>query len=623
MARPCLGLGLTLAVGAAFAGCSDSSRGGHVPAARAVTAGVSSGQQSATASLGQASTAGRPATSAHHSGDHEPPQVLLTSPQRAAFTTQAFVTVQGTVTDATGIAFLLVGRDPVTVGAGGAFSHTLPLTPGLNVIEIEAGDPLANITRSAIPVISGQFTPAAQPVADAVAARLNRPAFDAIERVAAQQLGGVNLSQQIMAQNPLFSGSALGSSVEVNATGARFGTPVLDLDPQAGGLGVRAELPAVDVTTRAHGRVIGIPYSTTVRVTADRAIVDATAVVDVLPGGVIQTRVQGTQVDLQNFRFDISNVPGFLENLARGAVRRLIERQVRQQVETTVVTEVNRAIAGANGPITQTVLGRQVTLHVLPTAVAFDPQGLSVLAAGDLTLPAVAGLPPTPGSFTTPGAAPALGTGAAFRVAANDDLLNRIGHSAWRGGLMQFTLDQAAVQQLRLPAWLQLDAFLLQTFFPALIGVVNPGDPLEIELGAGAPPIFQTLPAPDLLRADLGDLIVSIYVAPAGRPRQLVLRAGTQVGLPLGVSIGAGNVIQVAVNGRPAIRTDVFETPLVALDARAVETLLDFVLPPVLQLLPRAWSGFPLPAVPLVQLRNLDLRRDGPAQDFVTLSGDL
>ena len=204
-------------------------------------------------------------------GEPTPPQVQLTSPQRAQYTTLNVIAVEGTITDATGVAFFLINHDPVVVGPGGQFSHQVALASGLNVIEIQAADPLANITHSVVPVISGQFAPEGQPVADAVAARLNRPAFDAIERVAAQQLGGINLGQQIMAQNPLYSGGAFGSSAVVNATGVSLGTPVLDLDPQNGGLRVTAELPNIDVTTNVRGRLLGIPYSVTANVTADKA----------------------------------------------------------------------------------------------------------------------------------------------------------------------------------------------------------------------------------------------------------------------------------------------------------------------------------------------------------------
>jgi hypothetical protein len=49
--------------------------------------------------------------------------------------------------------------------------------------------------------------------------------------------------------------------------------------------------------------------------------------------------------------------------------------------------------------------------------------------------------------------------------------------------------------------------------------------PIEIDVSSGTPALFRTLPPPGLVEAQLGDLTISVYVAPAGRPRELVLRA--------------------------------------------------------------------------------------------------
>jgi hypothetical protein len=382
------------------------------------------------------------------------------------------------------------------------------------------------------------------------------------------------------------------------------------------------EIPNVDVTVNASGRVIGIPYSLTTQVTSSNAVVETTAVVTIV-AGVVTTDLQNTVVDLQGFNFDIHGVPGFLEALARSAVRGLLEREVTKMVEDTIPDEINQAIAGANGPITQTVMGQTVTIHLIPTAVIFDADGATIRTDGDMTMTPVPGMPTTPGSFFTPGAAPTHGLTNAIYLSANDDLLNRIGHAAWRGGLMNMNLDAAAIAQLGLPSYIQLDGFMLQMFFPSLIGQINPSDPVEIEISAQTPPIFQTRPAPGVLEAGIGDLTVSIYVAPPGQPRRLVMTVGTQIEMEVGVSLNAQNTIEIAVVGRPMINTDVFATPIAPLDETAVETLIDFVLPPVIQILASSWSGFPLPTTPGIAPTNVVVEQDGPALDFVTLRGDL
>ncbi|MGE0710838.1 MAG: hypothetical protein AB7N76_01865 [Planctomycetota bacterium] len=608
-------------------GATGTVVGSTAPGSTGVPSGTvgsgTSGSGGAPGTPGSGSTTPGSTTPAPSGPDLSPPLIALISPNRGTFTTLQAVVVEGTISDQTGVAYFLINGAPAAIAPGGAFRETVALTNGLNVITLQAADPLGHATQTALSVVSGTFLPESSVVADAVATRLNRPGFDAIERVAAQQLGGVSLATMIMAQNPLYSGSAGLASVQVDATQASFGTPALDLDPRQGGLYVKAELPNIDVTVRAHGQVLGIGYSVTTNVTADKATLEAIATVNVA-AGVVTTQLTQVVVTLDNFRFDIGGVPTFLENLARNALRGLIERQVQRQVEQIVPQEINKAIAGANGPITQTVMGRPVTLHVIPTAVTFDPDGCTVTADADMTMPPAPGvtLPTTPGSLWTAGALPTLGTQRAVYLSANDDLLNRIGHAAWRGGLMNLKIDQAYVQQhLSLPSWVSFDAFLLQVFFPQLVGVVSPTDPLELEIGALTPPIFQTKPAPGLLEAGIGDLTLSIYVAPVGQQRRLVLATSLQVKLDVAPSVSNGT-LRVALGGRPVVVTDVHST-LVPMNQTAVENIVDFLVPPVLQLLVASWSGFPLPTHPAVTPSNVDLLRDGPALDFITIRGDL
>lgn len=612
------------------AGCSKKSSGsalatGNQAAAAAIASGVAALASGTPAAAGGAAPAAAPTPPVPPlTPEGDPPQVTLSRPARGQFVTTQQVLVEGDVQDQSGLAYFLVDGLPVQPDPSGHFVAPVSLQSGLNVITIEAADPWANRTQLAVPVISGSYLPETSQVPDAVAVRLNRTAFDAIERLAAAQLGGANLAQTILAQNPLYSGGGSAASVAVNATTVRLGTPRLDLDPRQGGLFVRAELPAIDITVRANGRLIGIPYSLTTQVTATLAVVEATAQVTVAQGQVT-TQLVGTNVDLQGFRFDINNVPGFLEALARNAVRRLIEREVRKQVEQVVPRELNRAIAGANGPIQQTVLGRPVALHLVPTAVDFDPDGASVRADGDFVVGggAATGLPTSPGSFSTPGTPPVHPTqgGKSIYAAADDDFLNRISHAAWRGGLLSYTVDQAAAARLGLPSWLQLDAFLLQVFFPSLTAL-NPSDPLEIEVRAQTPAIFQTRPAPGLLEAGLGDLSLAFYVAPPGRPRQLVLEVGVQARAEVGVRV-QGGLVRLDLVGRPLVVADVFQTPLAPLDTTAVENLVGFVAPPLLQLYARTLSGFPLPTTPGITLNGVDVHADGPAGDYVTIEGDL
>ncbi|MCA8920249.1 MAG: hypothetical protein KDD82_00490 [Planctomycetes bacterium] len=555
--------------------------------------------------------------------DNDPPQLTLSSPTRGEIVPAGTVRVAGTVTDASGVSILVVNGVPVIPDAAGNFAELVAVRAGMNAIEVEAFDPYANATQVRTVVLAGTFRPLTQGVPNALAARLNRPGFVAIEALAAQELARADLGALVRAQNPLYEDTSGLTQVTVTAEAASFGTPRLSLDPQAGGLAVRVEVPAVDMTVRLRGRLGFVSFNRTVRTTATLATITGRASLVGQPGGGLRSQMTNTQVALDGFRFDISGFPGFLESLIRGVVRRVLVDQIKKQIETTIPAQVDQALTVFNQPVTKTVLGRPVTLRLVPNQVVVDPDGAFFRADADVAIPALPGHA-GPGSLATPGAAPLLGPTRAFALSLDDDLLNRVGYAAWQGGLMDFSLDRAAATQLGLPAWLPLEAFWLQAFLPSLIGHVDPRDPLEFELESRLPPVFSARPGAEPLQVSVGEFVVSIYAAPAGRARQLVLEVTTQVEFAVGVTVDAQNTLRLSVAGRPTVRTEVTASPLAQVNATGVATFVDFLIPPVIQLLPRAWSGFPLPVVPGgVQPRGLELRADGPAGDHLTLRGDL
>jgi len=555
--------------------------------------------------------------------DTTPPTLTVTSPTRGELVPSGTVRVAGTVSDANGVAILVVNGVPVIPDAAGNFAELIAVQPGMNAIEVEAFDPSANGSQVRTVVLAGTFRPLTQSVPDALAARLNRPGFAAIEALAAQELARADLGALVRAQNPLYEDTSGLTRVTVTAEAASFGTPRMSLDPQPGALAVRVEVPAVDMTVRLRGRLGFVNFNRTVRATADLATITGQASLVGQPGGGLRSQMTNSQVALDNFRFDVSGFPGFLENLLRGVVRRTLVREIKKQIESTIPDQVDRALTVFNQPVTQTVLGRPVTLRLVPNRVDIDAQGAFFLADANVGIPALPGRT-GPGSLVTPGAAPLLGVNRAFALSLDDDLLNRIAYGAWQGGLMDFSLDRAAATQLGLPAWLPLNAFWLQAFLPSLIGHVSPTDALEFEITSRLPAVISARAGAEPVQVSVGEFVVQIFAAPAGRARQLVLEVTTQVEFALGVSVDANNTLRLSVASRPQVRTEVTASPLTPVNATGVASFIDFLVPPVIQLLPQAWSGFPLPVVPGgVQPRNLELRADGPAGDHLTLRGDL
>ncbi len=104
--------------------------------------------------------------------DHEPPDLRFTTPVFDAsgrtITESDSVTLSGTVSDATGVARLLIGGEIVTV-ADGRFSRTIPLREGTTILPVLAEDTRGNVaTRTLTLERTGRWAPGtAQQIPDA------------------------------------------------------------------------------------------------------------------------------------------------------------------------------------------------------------------------------------------------------------------------------------------------------------------------------------------------------------------------------------------------------------------------------------------------------------------------
>ncbi|MBI4577327.1 MAG: hypothetical protein HY722_13795, partial [Planctomycetes bacterium] len=282
-------------------------------------------------------------------------------------------------------------------------------------------------------------------------------------------------------------------------------------------------------------------------------------------------------------------------------------------------------LAKATAPHTATVQGRTLTWQARPTAIAFDDLGVTADVEANVTMPAAAGAPASPGSLSTVGVPPTMGNQAGVQAAIDDDAVNRALWAAWQGGLTTLALDQATVAQIAGPNFpFRLEAALLTRFLPSLAGRLNPTDPVELDVSSLLPPVVRVTGTPDLVEMGMGEVATDIYVIEQGR-RRLVLSvaAHVKVGASVGYSAGA---VQVSFGNAPTVRANILASPVAAVDARNLESMLQTVLPSVLQLATGFGGGgrFPLPPIPGgLQVLNLRTYATGPALDYLGASFDL
>jgi hypothetical protein len=557
------------------------------------------------------------------------PAITLTGPSPGTFTTDGTATVQGSVPDATVIASLTVNGDPVTVASDGSFSDAIGLATGLNVIEVEATDTTGRVSRQIVSVISGSFADPSQPIANAFAVRMNQGSLDAIAAVAQSKIGGDTLASALMARNPLYHGSqtVFGKTIvsaELNATSASFGTPSLTLSPNAQGFAVHAEIPSVDLSVEAHS-FGGIGYSISGHLTADRATVDATISVSVSNGAAVASVVD-SNVELENFTWSLDGFPKFLTGLATPLVRELIEYEVQNQVASIVPGELNKVIAGALGqPITHNLLETHVSLGLVPNGVSFDAQGENLGFDANVSVTPIPGFAPrsSPGSLVTGGDPPANGPGPGLLVSVNEDLLNRAGFAAWQSGLLDIRIDAHTLPTYHIPASLPLDTSFLTTFLPELQGNLPDKDPIALVIVPRLPPVFTVQPAPRVLEVGVGDLELDLYDTADEQNPALIVSLVVTARVDASVDLASDNHLHVSIVGSPRLESALLSSPLAPqIDHVGVSNLVDFSLPPLLEVLANRWPGIALPVQGSVVPANVSAAADGPEQTFVTVSGD-
>lgn len=538
--------------------------------------------------------------------DVDPPRLEVTAPERGALAAVGRLDVVGRVVDPSGAATLTIGGVDVPLGPDGAFRHPVDVAPGLNVIELVAADGAGNVARGCRSVLGGEARPADRPLEEALVVRLERGAFAAAEAQAAARLSALDLDGLLKARGPLHEGThGEGTSsltLRVDATSAASGAATVSLVPEAGGLRVRATIADVSAALRLQGtlRLWGWsprrPLAISARLSARRAQVEAVARVSIADG-VVTTRLEGTRVALEGFLVESPLLPKFARPAVSRALDGVMQEVLSRQLERLVPPVVDRLLAGATTPAPRPVGERSLAIRLAPRAVTFDPQGVTLRLAADLSLSAPAGAttPAThPASLGTAGSAPAL-RGLAVGLAVDDDLLDRAAWAAWRSGALHLRVARGAVPA-GLPAWLgELDAGWLAGVLPGAVAGLPGETPLELELAPAAPPVVRST-GEGALTVGLGDLVVRLVARPAGGAPRTVLQAAVQVVVGARVELDEAGRLVLRPAASPSVKVDVFDSPVAALQQTGVEAVLAVALPQALDGLWRRLPSIPLPA---------------------------
>jgi hypothetical protein len=368
------------------------------------------------------------------------PTLEITSPQRGTFTDQDTVEVTGRVSD-DGPVLVTVNGTSVTPEADGTFRTTLLVGSGLAFVETHAIDQDGNDVRDVRAVMAGPAELTDGRIAAPIAARADAPALAKIGDAIADTAEQIDFNAAVQAMNPVFQDDGCLGAV-VNVTSVSLSNIGAQLTPIDGAIDTRVAIDNVVVRANVRYRVSCITGNTTVTIRATRARIAGALGVRV-SGGKLVTSLPSPTVALDGFSFDVSGVPGVIEDLLRTRVRDAVANALRNVIRDRVPGIAEDALAGLIArPGSFSLLGHTTNIGVVPSTLELTPAGLYVAVDSTVVVSGGEG-----GLFVvTPAEASSalMAGGEGLGVALADDLPNQLFAGLWAAGAfdMSLTIDQ-------------------------------------------------------------------------------------------------------------------------------------------------------------------------------------
>ena len=522
----------------------------------------------------------------------EPPVLKITSPQRSLIRDHAgAIDVTGTVTpsvDGSPVKKVMVNGVAATVNADGSFSAQLNLDAGATLIttiaEAKNGGK-ATDTRS---VEAGQLRAPGSNIENAVTTAISKEAFAKIAGAGGTLLKSMDFKPMLTPLNPIAHTGDEGGEDCLFARGYvddfKMTNATIQLVPVVGGISMSVKLDGVDVPGHARYAAACISGSSNLRVQASSVLVKGTLMIT--PDGMagFKTDLKNETVQITGLNISASGIPGAVLDFF--PVESIVEKAAPIAAKLFMGPMMNKALGGLGGPKELNVLGKTISMQVVPSDIMFDADG------GLITLDMkmlIKGTESSKGFIFTDNGIPTMDPGQGLMIGLADDLANSM------------------VSQLVATGMLNLS-------MPAQGGTFN-----KTEIAMTSPPMISADPADGRMKLILPDMMATFTLdgTPVGRAA-----INAKVDLKITPALnGYGVAIEL---GKPEIHANTIEdeipnnTMMTDEDlGKAVELCLDSQLASISALL----GSIPLPALPAgIVMQNLSVTAD---DGYVMVKGTL
>lgn len=525
----------------------------------------------------------------------EPLRLAVTEPVRGARLFGPTVRVSGRLTGGEAPELIVAGV-PVTPEADGAFSVELAVEPGLNVIVTEARDgPRRAEDRRA--VLQDADVDPAGPVERATVAHVGPSGFDAIAALLTDYLAGLDLAALVAGNLP--------DRVEVEEL--RYDEMRVGLSPRDGHL--RVELTVENLYVALRGTVdLGWDITFRGNASADPAVIVARVRMSAAPDGGLEMEILDATVELRNFDYDIRGVPGFAENWFAGMARDFAQDLIADALSSYVLPSLFDPAALDRS---FEIMGRTLDVSLRVRNIDLRRRGMEMELAARVT----AGEIVREGDAVRPlGGRPEMGGPRDLDLAAGADLVARLLHAAWAGGLLDFRLDAESGIETPVP----LTIGLLRPALGEAAAGLDPSTPLVITTRPLLPAVAWVEDGERPLVIAAGDLLLDLST-----PDELLATVAVDLVARASVQIDGLGDLAIQPDFEIEAHADVAETPRGPVNESRLEEQVEAfaaLIPPLVADRTFTFGADVLP-VP-IRLRDVEVSADDVAP-FIHVRADL
>lgn len=413
-----------------------------------------------------------------------PLTLALTGPGEGSIGWGPSVAVSGEVT----------GDDPlVTVTGADAVAGDGTFTADVAVDEAAVFTPLlaeaedaSGWLRDRRTYLHGDSAAATLPVQRGLAMRITDHGLDGVEAIALGEFNEASIEQMILGSNPLYSG--LG--IELNATAADVGAMALDLDAEAGGLGLLATLTAVSIDVEVDAGILG---SYPGNLWLDQVDVEGLVTLSAVAGDLVVAMPE-TAVDLIGLQLSFDGIWEWVMDIIAAVAPVFLEDMMASMLSEEVVTAVDDLL----GSIDEGFAFGPVTIGISFAETAHDVDGVNIVLDLAVDLGETGVEVPTE-RVTTDGALPALWGSLTpvgqvpygVHVVLDDDALNAIGLGLYASGELALEIEGEIPGGVPMT----LTAGLFKGSFPSLD--VDDDQPVTLRTAPSVSPVGTAAEGPD------------------------------------------------------------------------------------------------------------------------------